>query len=250
MKVLITGASSGIGYSFARELSERGYDLILVSRDQYKLEILKDQLKTNVEIMSVDLSLASNCIELYNKVKNENIDILINNAGFGYCAPFENIELNKELNMIDLNIRAVHILTKLFIKDFKNRNSGYLLNVSSMAAFLPGPLMATYYATKSYVLRLTQALYEELRASSSSVYVGCLCPGPVNTNFNKVANVEFSANGLESQFVAHYAIKKMFQRKLIIIPGIKMKILFILDHIIPTKILMRFAYRFQKGKLS
>ena len=151
MKAIITGASSGIGKDMAYILSNKGYDLFLVSRDKKKLQELKQELKAEITIIPLDLSNVDNCYKLYKKVKDEDIDIIINNAGFGDIGLFNNTDLNNELNMIDLNIKAVHILTKLFYQKFIKSNKGYILNVSSSAAFLPGPLMATYYSTKSYV---------------------------------------------------------------------------------------------------
>lgn len=248
MKALITGASSGIGSDMARILSVRGYDLILVARDKEKLEKLKKELGTNVQIITMDISSTFNCMKLYNKVKKEDLDIIINNAGFGVFGKFDETSLDKELDMIDLNIKAVHILTKVFLKDFKEKNRGYILNVASSAAFLPGPLMAGYYATKAYVLRLTEALYEELRQDRSNVYVGVLCPGPVNTNFNNVAGVKFGVKAMESFTVADYAVKKMFERKLVIVPGMLMQLNVTFNKFIPKKILLRIAYNIQKKK--
>ena len=248
MKALITGASSGIGRDMARILSRKGYDLILVARREERLKELKSELKTNIEIISLDVSEVENCYNLYNQVKNQDIDIVINNAGFGIFGKFTDIDLEKELNMIDVNIKAVDILTKLFLKDFKEKNKGYILNVASSAAFLPGPLLSSYYATKAYVLRLTEAIYEELRREKSNVYVGVLCPGPVNTEFNKVANVKFALKGLTSEYVAKYAIEKMFRRKLIIIPGFIMKCAKFGTRLVPEKLLLRVAYNQQKRK--
>ena len=189
MKALITGASSGIGLEMARILSREGFELILVAREKEKLQKVQEELGKNVKIVVADLSNESKLKELYVLCKNDKIDVLINNAGFGDCGKFTETDLSKELEMIDVNIKAVHVLTKLFLKDMKKRNSGYILNVASMAAFAPGPLMATYYSTKAYVLRLTTSIYEELRRDKSKVVVSCLCPGPVKTNFNNVANV-------------------------------------------------------------
>lgn len=248
MKVLITGASSGIGADMARILSSKGHDLILVARDKNKLEALKEELNTDVKIISLDLGSTFNCMKLYNRVKKENIDILINNAGFGLFGEFSDISLEKELDMVDLNIKAVHTLTKVFLQEFKKKDSGYILNVASSAAFSPGPLMSTYYATKAYVLRLTQGIYEELRREKSNVSVSCLCPGPVNTNFNNVAGVTFSVKALESKEVAEYAIKKMFKRKLVIIPGLLMKLNYIFNRFVPIKLLLKIAYNIQRSK--
>ncbi len=250
MKALITGASSGLGADFARILSKQGYDLILVARRKEKLKQLKEELNTNVDIICTDLSSSFNCSRLYNKLKNENIDILINNAGFGVFGSFETIKLEKELDMIDTNVKAIHILTKLFLVDFKKRDKGYILNVASSAAFQPGPLMATYYASKSYVYNLTCALYEELRRADSDVKISVLCPGPVNTEFNSVAGVEFGMRSLESYDVANYALKSMFKNKLVIVPGIQIKAAKFLGRFLPTKLLMKITYNIQKKKVK
>lgn len=248
MKALITGASSGIGYNMAKYLNSMGYSLVLVARDKEKLQKIQKELSGEVKIVVADLSNESKLKELYVLCKNDNIDILINNAGFGLFGEFTETDLNKELEMIDVNIKAVHILTKLFLKDMKKRNKGYILNVSSAASFQAGPLMATYYATKSYVTKLTLAIYEELRRDKSNVHISCLCPGPVNTNFNNVANVQFSMKSLSSEYVARYAINKMFQNKLIIIPGIKMKFTIFFNRLVSNKLAIRIVYKFQKKK--
>lgn len=248
MKALITGASSGLGSSFARILSEMGFDLILVARRKHNLEELANELKTNVVIIDMDISSTYNCVNLYNKVKNQNIDILINNAGFGLFGKFNETNLETELDMIDLNIKAVHTLTKLFLKDFKKRDSGYILNVASIASFLPGPLMSTYYATKSYVFNLTMAIYEELKQESSNVYVGCLCPGPVNTEFDKRARVIHSLKGTDSNIVARYAIEKMFKKQSIIVPDFKTRLGINISKILPIKVKTKFSFKIQNSK--
>jgi len=248
MKALITGASSGIGADMARILSDRGYDLILVARRKERLEKLKEELKTEVEIISMDISSTFNCMKLYNKVKKQDIDILINNAGFGIFGQFNKTDLDKELDMIDINIKAVHTLTKLFLKDFVKKDKGYILNVASSAAFGPGPLMATYYSTKAYVLHLTEAIYEELRRMNSKVYIGALCPGPVDTEFNDVANVSFSVKSMKSYDVALYAIKQVFKRKLVIVPSVMMKLTRFFSILTPTKLKLMVTYNIQKSK--
>jgi hypothetical protein len=162
MKALITGASSGIGRDMARVLAQKGYDLALVARDEKKLKELASELKgknkVKIEIVPMDLSVEENCKELHKCVSD--VDILINNAGFGDCGNFTKTDLNKELNMIKTNIVAYHILTKLYLIDMKEKNSGKILNVASIAGFMPGPLMATYYSTKSYVVRLSESIRE------------------------------------------------------------------------------------------
>lgn len=248
MKALVTGASSGIGKDIAVELSKRGYELILVARSKEELEKVQKELVTDSKIITMDLSKHNNCFDLYNQVKGENIDVLINNAGFGVFGDFTKTSLEKELVMIDLNVSAVHILTKLFLNDFVNKDSGYILNVSSSAAFTPGPLMASYYASKSYVLRLTESIYGELLKKKSKVYVGCLCPGPVNTKFNQVAGVHFSVKALESAEVAKYAVKNMLKKKIVIIPGLTMKLCHFLVRFVPVKLLVGITYNIQKKK--
>lgn len=243
MKALITGASSGIGRDMARYMSKLGYDLVLVARNKEELEKIKSELKTNIQIIEMDLSIKENCYNLYNQAKS--IDILINNAGFGVFGRFTETNLEKEINLIQTNITAVHILTKLYLNDMVKENKGHILNVASIAGFMPGPLMAAYYASKGYIVSLTRAINKELKKSKSNVKMSLLCPGPVNTNFNNVANVKFKVKGLSSEFVAKYAIDKMLKNKLIIVPGAKIKMAKVLSKISPTSIVEEVSYHMQ-----
>lgn len=252
MKVLITGASSGIGRDMARVLSNKGYDLVLVARDELKLKELADELikkdGTKVQVIPMDLSVEENCKELHKCVSD--VDILINNAGFGDCGNFTKTDLNKELSMIKTNIVAYHILTKLYLIDMKAKNSGKILNVASIAGFMPGPLMATYYSTKSYVVRLSESIREELNKEKSDVQISILCPGPVNTNFNNVANVRFNMREANSNDVAEYAIKKLLKGKFYIVPGLDVKLGIFFSHFVPSSFVARITYMVQKGKLE
>lgn len=251
MKALVTGASSGIGRDMARELSKKGYDLVLVSRDEDKLKKLKKELeenKTEIEVIAMDLSVEENCKELHKKV--DNIDILINNAGFGDCGNFTKTSLEKEISMIKTNVIAYHILTKLYLIDMKARNSGKILNVASIAGFMPGPLMSTYYATKGYVVRLSEGIREELKKEKSNVRISILCPGPVNTNFNNVANVKFHMREANSENVAKYAIRKMERGKFYIVPGLDVKLAKIGAKIFPAPFISKITYMIQKRKLT
>lgn len=223
MMALVTGASSGIGRDIARALYKRGYALILTGRNKERLMELNDELGGNNTVFTFDLSEEAGCKALYEKVKPYAIDVLVNNAGFGVFGEFCATSLEKEIEMLHTNARAVHILMKLFLLDFERRGSGYILNVSSSAAFLPGPLMAAYYATKAYVLRLSEAVAEELHRQHSNVKISVLCPGPVKTDFDKTAGVNFSIPALESSYTAEYAVKKMFGGRRIIVPGLGMK---------------------------
>lgn len=246
MRALITGASSGIGRDMARELDKMGYDLVLVSRDMNKLQEVKNSLKGNIEIIALDLAEEENCKSLYEKAKN--IDILINNAGFGTFGNFQKTELDKELDLIDTNIKAVHILTKLYLKDMVEKNEGRILNVASIAGFMPGPLMCAYYSSKAYVVRLSEGIREELKKQKSNVKISILCPGPVDTNFNNVAGVKFKLPSYTSEHVAKYAINKMFKNKFIIVPGIKIKLTRFLAKISPNNITSKIVYIMQERK--
>lgn len=234
MKALITGASSGIGRDMAHYLQSYGYELFLVSEDKDKLEKEFPSHKGQITTFAYDLTKEEECIKLYKRLKDEKIDILINNAGFGTAGNFTETSLDKEMNMINLNIKAYHILTKLFIRDFVKRDYGRILNVASMAGFMPGPYMATYYATKNYIISLSLAIYEELKQSNSNVKISIFCPGPVRTNFNNVANVTFKIPSISSTNASKIAIDGMFQNKLIIVPT-NMKIGHFLTKIASTK---------------
>jgi short-subunit dehydrogenase len=244
MKALITGASSGIGLDMARYLSTKKWELILVARSKDKLEEIQEQLPTKVTIIVADLSNEQKVKELYAFAKKENIDVLINNAGLGDFGYLTDTDINKDLELINTNIKALHILTKYMARDMENKETDtYILNVASAAAFQPGPLMSTYYATKSYVYQLTEALYYEEKIKKTKVHVSVLCPGPVDTNFNNVANCEFSIKGLPSMYVSKYAINKMFKNKLLIIPGFNIKLAYIFGRFLPKKLLLKITYK-------
>lgn len=248
MKALITGASNGLGHDFAVKLAQIGYDLILVARSEDKLDHLKNDLKdVQVETEVMDLSDRENVYKLYDKYKGQ-IDLLINNAGFGAFGEFVKTDLDNELNMVDLNVITYHILTKLFLRDFVSKDKGQILNVASSAAFEPGPLMATYYATKSYVYNLTMAIYEELRHNKSNVKISVLCPGPVDTGFNDRAMVKFGVKSLTSDYVTKYALKCLKKNKLLIIPSFKMKVAIFFERFMPRKLLLKTIYSIQERK--
>lgn len=250
MKALITGASSGIGREMAIYLSELGFDLVLASRDKEKLEQLQSSLKTKVKVVVIDLADEKHAKDLYMVCKNENIDVLINNAGFGLFGDYNSVSLLTELNMIDVNIKSVHILTRMFLKDMVKKNKGYILNVASSAGLLKGgPLMSCYYATKSYVTSFTLAIAEELRRNKSKVRVSVLCPGPVDTNFNNVAGVKFNIASLSARYVARYAIDKFLrERKIVIVPGFKVKMGIFFSRFVSIKRLLRITYNIQRRK--
>ena len=208
MIALVTGASSGIGRDIARELAKRKYNIIAVARNEDALKELKNELEkeyeVNVDVRAMDLIDRDGCRKLHDDVKSQYgiIDVLVNDAGFGTCGKFTETDLDKELGMIDTNVVALHILTKLFLIDMVEADKGHILNVASIAGFMPGPLMATYYSTKSYVVRLTQSIRQELFMQGSHVKISALCPGPVKTNFNKVADVKFNLMEADGEFLS------------------------------------------------
>ncbi len=249
MLALITGASSGLGKEIASELSGQGYDLIVVARRKERLEELKSILHTNVKVITADLSSESACYSLWDEVKHEPIDVLVNNAGFGLCGEFAEIDIQRETEMVRLNISALHILTKLFLQKFTEENHGTILNIASCAAFFPGAYMTTYYATKSYVLRLTRGVREELRRQKSRVKICAFCPGPIKTEFDAVANVRTSLCGLNARKAAKIAVCGIIKGKAVIVPGIGMKITRIFSKIIPDFILLQITATIQKRKM-
>lgn len=256
MIALVTGASSGIGKDIAKELAKRGYNIIAVARDKERLEKIKNDLekeyKIIVDAISINLIDRDACKQLYDNVKNKYgvIDILVNDAGFGTCGYFTQIDLEKELGIIDTNIAALHILTKLFLRDMVNADKGIILNVASIAGFMPGPLMATYYSTKAYVVRLTQSIRHELFRKKSKVKICALCPGPVATNFNKVADVKFNLAEADSEKVAKYAVKKMLKGRTLIFPSLYIWFVRLFSKILPDQILAFACFYAQKRKIQ
>lgn len=220
---LITGATSGLGYEFVKLFAKDGYNLVLVARNVKKLEEIKQSyMNIDVTIIPKDLSSNGAAKEVFEEIENRGIDIdvLVNNAGFGLMGKFDELDIQKQLNMIQLNISALTELTYYCLLKMKQRNSGRILNVASTAAFQPGPLMAVYYATKAFVLSFSEALVEEL--AGSSVTVTTLCPGATKTNFGSVANVEGTkmfSKAMASDLVAKKGYEALMSRKRVIVTG-------------------------------
>lgn len=248
MKALITGASSGIGRDMAKILASKYDELVLVGRNEERLNALKESIakysKVSVKLVIMDLSDYSNCVKLHNDEKD--VDLLINCAGFGDNGKFSETNLEKDVMMINTNVMACHVLTKLYLKDMKAKDSGNILNVASIAGFMPGPLMATYYATKSYVVRLSEGVREELKREKSKVKISILCPGPIDTNFAKTANVNFRFDGIKSSDVAKYALDNL--DKFYIVPGLGMKLARLTAQCIPGSIAAKIVYKLQTTK--
>ncbi|GBD87949.1 D-beta-hydroxybutyrate dehydrogenase [bacterium BMS3Abin03] len=230
---LITGASSGIGYELAKIFAKDGYNLVLVARNEQKLNQLKSELSgkhnITVKVLPKDLSKPHAAEEIFNEVKNESIsiDVLVNNAGFGIFNDYWNTDYKKEQEMLQVNIMSLARLTNLFAKDMIKRGDGKILNVASTAAFQPGPMMAGYYASKSFVLSYSQAINFELK--KRGVQVSTLCPGPTITEFQTRAgmgNINLFKKSLTmtAEQVAKIGYKGLMKGKPVIIAGITNKI--------------------------
>jgi short-subunit dehydrogenase len=257
--VLITGASSGIGACFARRFWAEGYSLILVARREERLQELKAELcasgnchgAQDVMVIPTDLGKTEHVEALFEKIRDKRLFIFINNAGFGDCGNFCDTDAGKDMSMIDVNVKAMHLAMKLALGRMQKQGNGYILNVASSAGLLPGgPYMATYYATKAYVASLTRAVACELRESGSHIYVGALCPGPVDTEFNSVANVEFALKGISAEACVDYAVAQMKKRKTVIIPTNRIKLAIFGGKIFPDKLVVRMTAHQQRKKLT
>ncbi|HVE41728.1 MAG TPA: SDR family oxidoreductase [Planctomycetota bacterium] len=233
--VLITGASGGIGEEFAKLFASKGYDLVLVSRNAEKLDLLGASLAAahaiRAEILAVDLSTSAAAATVQTFLESKGIapDVLVNNAGFGTFGAFAENELDAELAQIQLNVTTLTHLTKLLLPGMLRRGRGKILNVASTAAFQAGPLMAVYYATKAYVLSFSEALANELKGSGVSVT--CLCPGGTRTGFMaraKMGNPEILSKSsvmMEAADVARRGVDGLMKGKRLVIPGMLNKIL-------------------------
>lgn len=252
--VLITGATSGIGYELAKLFAKDGYNLILIARSKENLIKVKSQLelyKINVDILAVDLSKEDSCESVFTFVdeKNLHVDILINNAGIGTFGEFTSISMEKELDLININIKTLTQLTKHFLYKMVGNEEGTILNVASTAAYCAGPKMAAYYASKAYVLNLTEALNEEVK--NKGVKVSCLCPGAVNTEFQNKAGIKKSEsakkNIMSAKKVAEIAYRDLAKGKTIIIPGVKNKIIVTINKFLPRSVSRKIILKMNNG---
>lgn len=244
-RALITGASSGIGACIARILSEMGYETILVARREDRLRLLADSLKTKSFVEVRDLSDINSVKKLAEDYPD--IDVLVNNAGFGLYGNFDKTDFEKEKQMIDVNIVALHYLMKAYLPHMK-KHGGKILNVASSAAFFSGPLLSVYYATKAYVLRLSNAVREELRREKAPVTISVLCPGPVDTEFGALSGSNLGKAAISAKYAAKAAVCGMMKGKKTIVPTLPMKFTRILAKILPESLSVRVVYILQKAK--
>jgi hypothetical protein len=244
MTALITGASVGIGYELAKVFAENGHDLVLVARDQPRLEQVATELesggKIKARVLAKDLSHPNASREIFDELMRESVqvDFLLNNAGFGTHGEFSQIELDADLRLLQVNIVALTALTKLFIREMLARGRGRIMNVASTAAFQPGPLMATYYASKAYVLSLSEAVAHEVHGRGVSITA--LCPGPVNTEFQKRAGIQgsrlFKGGAMDPRTVALAGYRGMMRGQRIVVPGFSNQLLAKTSRLAPRRL--------------
>ena len=257
--VLITGASSGIGYELAKVFAKNHYNLVLVARRQEKLEKLKEEIiecqpmkacSIDITLIEKDLSLKEAPRELFDTLYKKDIviDILVNNAGIGVCGLFHEIDSTKDDEMIDINIWAVTSLTKLFALEMVKRKSGKILNVASTGSYQPGPLIAVYYATKAYVLSFSEALREELEPYG--VCVTALCPGATKTEFASLAGKGDPKLSMTAESVASLAYRGLMKGKRVIVPGFRNKIALFLTRSIPRNIAAKMVRKWQEKAMQ
>jgi len=253
--IVITGASGGIGRELSELYAKKEYDLFLISRDERKLERVKENLEDDYGIrvgyFPIDLAKPGSAKVVFNEMVNRGIqiDILINNAGFGLAGRFESNDHQREVDMIQLNITTLMELSKLVLPQMKKRGSGHIVNIASVASFLPGPFMSVYYATKAFVLSFTEALSEELKGSG--IFVTAICPGPTISGFQKEAEMEslkvlrFS-NVMTSEKVAQLAVRGIEKKKVIVVTGFMNKLMAVLPRFIPKSIVRKVVGNLQK----
>jgi short-subunit dehydrogenase len=254
---LITGGSSGIGLALAKEIAAHGHDIVLVARHRDSLEaaagVIEGKYGVRADVIPADLRLADAADKIYENISNQRLEIgiLVNNAGFGLGGEFLETDLQREVEMIQVNVTAVTQLTKIFAAGMVRRRNGRIMNVASTAAFQPGPLMAVYYATKAYVLSFSQAVAEELR--NTGVTVTALCPGATATDFADTAEISnnrlFTRLGVaDADNVARYGYKAMMRGERIAIPALRDKIMVQAERLAPRALVTRIARRLQENR--
>lgn len=243
---LITGASSGIGWELAKVFARNRHNLVLVARSEDVLQRLADELSKDhnirVYVIGMDLAETGAAAKIYDRVKELNLEVstLVNNAGFGYVGLFHEEELQRDIDMLQVNIKALTEFTKLFGRDMIQRKAGRILNVASTGSYHPGPYTAVYYATKAYVLSFSEAIAEEFRPFNVSVTA--LCPGATKTNFAKRAGRRDNSAAMDPKDVAEAAYKAMMKKKSVVIPGLANKLLVML----PRRLVKGIVGKYQK----
>lgn len=252
---LITGASEGIGYELTKIFAENGYDVVMVARSEDKMREIADELEggfgVSAQVIKKDLSVPGSSEEVYDEAPDR-VDVLVNNAGIGTCGFFHENEVGREVETARLNVETPTHLTRLFLEDMVERDEGRILNVSSMAAFQPGPTMAVYYATKAYLLSFSEAISNELK--DTGVSVTALCPGPTETAFIQKAGEQNSrineGEKMSQRTVAEAGYEGLMKEKNVVVPGFKNRMLVRLTKIAPKSLVIRVARYLQEPTSS
>ncbi len=251
--VLITGASSGIGLELAKLFARDGNNLVVVARREELLNKIADELKSefgiNVEVIPKDLTLEKSTLEIYDQLKDKDIDVIVNNAGFGAVGHFSELDYKRQIDMVNLNITALTSLTRLFIPKMIEKNRGGILNVGSLAGFQPGPYASIYYATKAFVLSFTEGLKEELE--NSNLKISCLAPGPTNTEFGEVSGLDrsflFKFGTMGAREVARQGYNGFLNGETVVIPGFSNRLLPLLVRISPRFLVRRITAKLNRA---
>lgn len=247
---IITGASSGIGEEFARQLAQSGFDVVLVARRRDRLETLAKEISGNASIIEADLSTPAGVAAVQDRIAKGDVEVLVNNAGFGTNGEFVDMPLERELEEIDLNVRALTQLSHAALGPMKARRSGTIINVASTGAYQPVPYMSTYAATKAYVLSFSEGIHEEAKAYG--VKVTCLCPGGTRTEFQQVAGVDEKslprAGWMMPDAVVKAALTGAKAGRGIVVPGIMNKATANLGRVLPRSAVRKIAGRMFKKK--
>jgi len=251
---LITGTSEGIGYELTTIFAENGYNVVMVARSEDRMkeiaEELEDEFGVSAQVIRKDLSVPGSSEEVYDEAPE--VDILVNNAGIGTCGFFHENDTRREVDTVRLNAETPTHLTRLFLEDMVERDDGKVLNVSSMAAFQPGPTMAVYYATKAYLLSFSEALSNELK--DTGVSVTALCPGPTETAFIQKAGEQNSrineGDKMSQRKVAEAGYKGLMREKKVVVPGFKNRLLVRLTKFAPKSLVIRVVRYLQEPTLE
>jgi len=251
---LVTGATSGIGLEIALNFARDGINLILVARTEKKLIEIREKIESEygIEVLTLakDLTREEAPDEIYEEVEKRGIrvDFLINNAGFGSFGRLKDTDYETEKDLVKLNVLSLLQMNKLFVPLMAARHYGYVMNVASLAAFMPGPVMANYYASKAYVLSLSEAMHEELK--QDGIKVTALCPGPVRTNFQERAQLQKTDTAksfiMEAKKVADVGYLALFRGKAIVVPGTFEKIVPVITKLLPRCLVRKVSFLSQK----
>lgn len=250
MLAVITGATGGLGREFARQLADRGCDLLLAARDGEELEKLAREIGARrpvaVQVLAADLSRPEGAERLLEACAGRPVEVFINNAGFGLLGPSSSLPWEKEAELLAVNVAAAHRLAKAFAA---RMDGGYILNVGSLAGFQPAPGMAAYAASKAYLVQWSRAVSYELRREGRPVRMAVLCPGPVKTGFDRAAGARQQRGGMEPARCVRIALRGLLRGKAQIVPGLSMKLIWLASRLLPTGLMLPIQYRLQARKL-